>query len=536
MLRVQRIHGIFPVTQGRYLRPMTFSFSVSECLRNHPRRADVLAFVGGALTVAAFAPYGIAPLALVGPALLFLSWLAAGSTRRAVWRGYLFGLGLFGFGVSWIYHSLSLFGEAVAPLALPLTALFVAVLALFPAVMGALAARFGKLPRPVLLLLLWPALWVVFEWLRGTLFTGFPWLLLGDSQVGFAPGGLAPIVGAYGVSWLMAFLGGLFALALAEPRLLRRAVALVLVPAIWVGVGQLRAIQWTQPDSAPFRVTLIQGNIAQKRKFQPQAFAEILARYRDMTRAHWDSKLIVWPETAIPTLYRVAAPNYLDPLAAEARRHGSDIVLGIFRQRGQRIYNAVVSIGGKQPEFYSKHHLVPFGEYMPLKGVFGWLYKGINVPMSDLSPGQGGYVIHAAGFPVGVSVCYEDAYGAEIARALPQARLLINVSNDAWFGDSLAPAQHMQIARMRALETGRYLLRATNTGISAIVAPDGRILGLGDWGRTVAVSGDVRLMRGATPYVRFGSAPVLVPATVILLLGGLFAVYAQRRIRNKEDN
>ncbi|WP_455385374.1 apolipoprotein N-acyltransferase [Acidihalobacter prosperus] len=515
---------------------MNFSFSMSECLHRHPRRADVLAFVAGALTVVAFAPYSVAPLALVGPALLFLSWLAAASVRRAAWRGYLYGLGLFGFGVSWIYHSLSLFGEAVAPLAMPLTALFVAVLALFPAVMGAFAGRFARLPRGVRLLLLWPALWVLFEWLRGTLFTGFPWLLLGDAQVGFAPGGLAPIAGAYGVSWLMAFLGGLLALALAERRLALRVVALLLVPLIWFGVGQLRAIHWTQPDSAPFRVTLIQGNIAQQRKFQPQAFAEILQRYRDMTRAHWDSKLIVWPETAIPTLYRTAAPDYLDPLAAEARQHGSDIVLGIFRQRGQNIYNAVVSIGGKRPEFYFKHHLVPFGEYMPLKGVFGWLYKGINVPMSDLSAGRGSYVIHAAGFPVGVSVCYEDAYGAEIARALPQARLLINVSNDAWFGDSLAPAQHMQIARMRALETGRYLLRATNTGISAIVAPDGRILGLGDWGRTVAVSGDVRLMRGATPYVRFGSAPVLVPAAVIVLLGGLFAVYDQRRRHDKEDN
>ena len=508
---------------------MNFSFSMSECLHRHPRRADVLAFVAGALTVVAFAPYSAAPLALVGPALLFLSWLAATSARRAAWRGYLYGLGLFGFGVSWIYNSLSLFGAAIAPYAGLLTALFVMLLALLPAFMGWIAWRMRALPRDARLLLAWPALWVLFEWLRSTLFTGFPWLLLGDSQVGFAPSGLAPVTGTLGVSWLLALLGGLLAMALSESRLPRRLIALLLIPVIWVGVGSLRGIHWTQPAGAPLRATLIQGNVAQRLKFNPKALNEILRRYRDMTRAHWDSRLIVWPETAVPELYRAVAPSYLDPLAAEAKQHGADLVLGVFRQRADKFYNAVVGIGTTPPEFYLKHHLVPFGEYLPLQGLLGWLYRGFNVPMSNLSPGHGGYLIHAAGMPIGISICYEVAYGAEVIRALPQAKLLINVSNDAWFGDSLEPAQQLQMARARAIETGRYMLASTNSGLSGIVAPDGRILALGDRGKTVAVSAEVQPMSGATPYVRLGNKPVVALALLVLLGSGLFAFIRRSR-------
>ena len=518
-------------SESRYRRVLRFSFS--ECLTQHRLRADALSLVAGALTVVAFAPYDVAPLAVLGPALLFLSWLAAGSGRRAFVRGYLYGLGLFGFGVSWIYNSLSLFGQAIAPFAALLTALFVMLLALLPALMGWIAWRMRGLPNEVRLLLAWPALWVLFEWLRSTLFTGFPWLLLGDSQVGFAPGGVAPVLGTFGVSWLLVVLAGLLTIALCESRLWRRMVPLLLIPVIWGGVGGLRAIQWTRPDGAPLRVTLIQGNVAQRLKFQPQTLNKIKRRYRDMTRAHWDSRLIVWPETAVPELYRVVAPAYLDPLAAEAKRHGTDIVLGVFRQRADKFYNAVVGIGTTSPEFYLKHHLVPFGEYLPLRGLLGWLYQGFNVPMSNLSPGHGGYVIHAAGMPIGISICYEVAYGAEVIRALPQARLLVNVSNDAWFGDSLEPAQQLQMARMRAIETGRYMLVSTNSGLSGVVTSNGRILALGDRNRAVAVTAEVRPMAGATPYVRLGNRPVVGAALLAFLCAGLFA--AGRRLRKSKE-
>lgn len=510
---------------------MNFSVSVSESLRNRPWRADALVFIAGALTVAAFAPYDIGPLAAVGPALLFLGWLGAASAGRAAWRGYLFGLGLFGFGVSWVYNSLILFGGGVELLAAPFTALFVAVMAIFPAVMGWAAWRMRPLSLGLRVLLAWPALWVLFEWLRSTLFTGFPWLLLGDSQVGFAPSGLAPLVGTLGVSWLMALLGGLLALVLsAEGHGRQRLVGALLIPVLWLGSGALRAVHWTRPDGAPLRVSLIQGNVAQRLKFSARVFDATLTRYRDMTRAHWDSRLIVWPETAVPALYSYVESNYLGPLAAAAKRHGDAIVLGVFRRRGRHIYNAVVGLGSTPPEFYYKHHLVPFGEYMPLKGILGWLYKDLKVPMAGLSPGHGGYIIHAAGMPIGISVCYEVAYGGLVIRALPQAKLLINVSNDAWFGNSIEPAQQLQMARMRAVETGRYMLASTNSGVSGVVAPSGRILALGARNRVVAVTANVRPMVGATPYVRLGNRPV-----VGLALAAVFAAGLIRRLSAKKD-
>ncbi|APZ42308.1 apolipoprotein N-acyltransferase [Acidihalobacter ferrooxydans] len=514
---------------------MTLTFSVSDALRRHPVLTDLLALAAGMLTVVAFAPYSIAPLALVGPGLLFLSWLSATSAKRMVLRGYLFGLGLFGFGVSWVYHSLRLFGEAFAPLALPATAVFVGVLALYPAVMGWAASAFRTLPRGLRLVLAWPALWVLFEWLRSTLFTGFPWLLLGDSQVGFTPGWLAPVTGTYGVSWLLAMLGGLLAWAAVQSSLPRRLLTALLIPVLWYAPGLLRTVQWTVPDGKPMRATMIQGNIAQATKFSQSTYDKTLRRYLDMTRAHWDSQLIVWPETALPTLYRYVAKDYLAPLAAEAARHNSTVVVGLFRKKGPHIYDAAVSIGKNAPEFYLKHHLVPFGEYMPLRGLFGWLYARMDVPMSNLSASHGTYVIHAAGIPVGVSICYEIAFGRDVIRALPQAKLLINMSNDAWFGDSLEPNQQLQMARMRALETGRYMLVATNSGISAAVAPDGRILGLGGWDKTIAVTAEVRPMRGATPYVLMGSEPVLWGIGGGLFVSGLLVLRYRRRQRLEES-
>ncbi|AOV17556.1 apolipoprotein N-acyltransferase [Acidihalobacter aeolianus] len=479
---------------------------------------DLLALGSGLLTVVAFAPYSIAPLAVIGPALLFLSWLEA-TPRRMAWRGYLFGLGLFGFGVSWITSGLSLFGAHMQALALPLASVFVLVLALYPGIMGWVASRFAGLSAALRLILIWPALWTAFEWLRGTLFTGFPWLLLGDSQVASAPGGFAPVLGDYGVSWLVATLAGLLVCIVACRRAILRIGAAAMVLVLWFGVGALRAVDWTHPTGAPMRVSVVQGNVPQQTKWRPETFMRTLTRYRDLTRAHWDSRLIVWPESAIPALYRQVAGDYLDPLAAEAASHGSALMVGLFVKRGKKIYNAVASLGAAAPEFYFKHHLVPFGEYMPFKHLLGWLYRRMDVPMSGLSPGHGGYTVQAAGQTVDVSICYEDAYGDIVIRGLPQASLLVNVSDDAWFGDSLEPAQHMQIGRMRALETGRYLLRAANTGISGIVGPKGEVLALADQDRTEVLTAEVRPMGGATPYVRLGNTPVIALVFGVVLLG-----------------
>lgn len=489
---------------------------------------DLLAGLGGGLTVLAFAPYRLFPMAIVGPVFFWLAIDWAPTWKRRVWRGYVYGLALFGFGVNWIDHSLHLFGGGIAPVAGLLTAIFVAALALVYAGLAAVASFFQSLPKSLRYLLIWPALWVSFEWLRSWLFTGFPWLLLGDSQVHSAAAGIAPVFGVFGVSAFLLFLSGLVLLALQE-RGWQRWSALLLVFVTWFGVGQMRKISWTTPAGKWLRVSLVQGDVMQNRKFDLSTLDQTLRRYYRQTTRHWNSRLIVWPETAVPILYRDAAPEFLQPLARQAATHHTSLLIGIFRRRAGKIYNAVVSYEGHAHQFYEKHHLVPFGEYLPMRQWLGWLYGDLKVPMANLAAGHQGYILHAAGIPVGMTICYEIAYADLVRKALPKARLLVNVSDDAWFGDSLEPEQQLQMAQMRALQSGRFLLVGTNSGISAIISPHGRLLTKGPWNRVLTITGMVRPMKGATPWVRWGNAPTLWLIFLILLFsGGWIAIIAMK--------
>lgn len=489
-----------------------------------PRLADALALAAGALLVLAYAPFGLRGAAVAAPAVLFWLWAQDGP-RAALRHGYLFGLGMFGGGVSWIYNSLHYFGAAIAPLAALITGLFVVFLALYPALLGWVLAR-SRDRGALFLLVIAPAGWVLAEWLRGWLLTGFPWLYLGHAQVDTWLGGIAPVLGVLGASWLAALMAGAAAYA-ARVRGGRRLTALALALGVWAGGGLLSRLDWTRPAGEPFTATLIQGGIAQARKWDPEQFEATLELYRRMTEAHWGDALIIWPESAIPSFVFEVYDDYLKPLGDEARAAGSDLLLGVFSYEPEtrRIYNSVVSWGAT-PGVYHKRHLVPFGEYLPLRGLLGWLDGLIDIPMSDLSPGAGRPLLHAAGQPVGVSICYEDAFGEEVIDALPEATVLVNVSNDAWFGPLQAPQQHLEIARMRALETGRYLLRATNTGISAVIGPRGELLGTlpSSESGPAALSMQVQPRAGMPPYARWGNAAVLALVGALLIL----AVAAQR--------
>ncbi|MEJ2061247.1 MAG: apolipoprotein N-acyltransferase [Gammaproteobacteria bacterium] len=483
-----------------------------------PLLADLFALFAGGTLVLAYAPYKLWPFAVLSPALLFLTWLKAGRARAA-WRGYLFGLGQFGLGISWIYYSIHQFGAAVAPLAWFFTLLFVLAMSLYPMLVGWLAHRLSDGRAPAIrLLIIFPAVWVLFEWLRGWLFTGFPWLLLGQAQVVTWLGGSVPVGGEYLAGWLTALSAGLVVI-MATGGIRRALLAGVVLVAIWAGSAGLGQIDWTRPAGKPIQVTLVQGNVPQQEKWNPAWYPRTLRRYREMTETNFGSTLIVWPETAIPSYFRDVDNDYLAPLANEVHSHGGTLLTGIFYrdEHNGEIYNAVVAFN-PQPEFYFKRHLVPFGEYFPLKPLLGWAYKFFDVPMSNLSPGPGGAVLQAGKYPVGVSICYEDAFASEVRRALPKAQLLVNVSNDAWFGDSLAPHQHLEIARLRALETGRWLLRATNTGISAIINAQGRIVAEADQFKQEALQGEAVPMQGETPYTRFGNTPVIL-MLVLLVLG-----------------
>ena len=491
-----------------------------------------LPFLLGGLSVLGFAPFYIYAVPVLTLATLFYLWQHAGSKRAAFLIGFSFGLGLFGFGASWVYVSLHDFGMMPMPLALLATFLYCAFLALFPGIAGWLQAALKGVAHkaPWRLLVLMPASFVLYEWTLGWIFTGFPWLTLGYSQAPSSPlAGYAPVLGVYGVSWLLLLSAGLVAYAYhAWHQVSGRAwLALGSLLLLWLTGAGLQTVAWTQATGKPLSVSLLQGNVPQDLKWREDRLRTTLATYREMV-LNSKSELIILPETAIPQFLDNVSPDYLDLLAQHARRQGGDLILGVpERDFVQRVYyNSVISLGTSPTQSYRKQHLVPFGEFVPLKPVFGPIIAAMQIPLTDFARGAPTQQpLAVAGQQVAMNICYEDVFGEEIIRQLPQATLLVNVSNDAWFGDSIAPRQHLQISQMRALESGRYMLRATNTGITAIVNEKGRILQQVPAFRVTTLHGMAQGFKGSTPYVRWGNGLFLA------LLGGVFALAVLLRQR-----
>jgi apolipoprotein N-acyltransferase len=475
------------------------------------------ALIAGAATVPGFAPIGAFVFPLITLAVLFWLWLDA-TPRRAFFLGWLFGLGLFLTGTSWVYVSLHTFGAMPMPLAALATLLFCAFLGLFPAVAGWCTARWRG-NASVTLLLLCPATWMFSEWVRDWIFTGFPWLALGYSQVDASPlAGYVPLAGVFGITLLLALCSGLLVL-LARRDGAGWQYALPLAAVVGAGFA-LKFIDWTQPTGINTRVSLLQGNVPQDMKWRPEALAATLKTYRDMVTAS-KAQLIVMPETALPMFLHQAPPEYLEELAAHARGNKGDVLLGVPERRPTgEYYNSVISLGSAKPQVYRKYHLVPFGEFIPLRPILGPIVGALAIPLQDFSRGaETQPPLDIAGQRVAVNVCYEDVFGEEIIRPLPQATVLVNVSNVAWFGDSLAPAQHLQISQMRALETGRYMLRATNTGMTAVIDQRGKVLKAAPPFQQAAVEHDVPGYQGTTPFVRWGNGLALALAGLMLLAG-----------------
>lgn len=494
---------------------------------------DGLALAAGALAVLGFAPFEAYPLAVLAPAILFATWLQA-TPARALWRGWMFGVGLFSGGIYWVYFSMHHHGHMPGPLAAVLTAGFALTLALVPGAAGYLGQRLSPAGPAWRLLLAYPVAWTITEWLRGWLFSGFPWLNLGYSQDEGPLMGLAPLTGVYGVSWAVALSAGALVLAAGKTsggRAPRRLAAAGLLAALWLGAWGLGQVRWTQPAGEAFQVSLVQGNVPQAAKWDPDQRGAILADYAEAVRRHWDSRLVVLPESALPVFYDSIAEAYLDELVREGRRHGTDLLIGILsRERDTgRYYNSMVALGDG-PHFYHKRHLVPFGEYIPLKSLLGGVLDILHVPMSDFSAGAAGQPpLPVAGHAAAISICYEIAFGGEVNDFLPQAAFLVSVSNNSWFGDSSAPHQVLEMARMRARESGRYVLSATNDGITAIVDPRGRVTDRLPQFQAGELTGRVQPRQGATPYAVYGDAPAAGLSG--LLLGLLAAGTALGRFR-----
>jgi apolipoprotein N-acyltransferase len=383
---------------------------------------------------------------------------------------------------------------------------------------------------------LFAALWLGSEWLRGVLFTGFPWLAIGYAQTPPSPlAGLLPVLGVYGVGGLSAFVAALCAIALraggARALLAWRTALALLAP--FVAGFALLGHAWTQPAGAPLKVALVQTDFAQSLKWDPARFEEVLRVNLELAREAFAQPqppaLVVLPETTVPTLLDRLPEGYLEAFAGLAGQAGGDLVMGAFRRDAEeRIYNAAISLGSAPVQRYAKQHLVPFGEYSP--PLFGWFYQLAQIPMSDQTRGAPDQAPMRFGDQqVALNICYEDLFGAELIRALPAATLLLNLSNLAWYGDSLAQPQHLQIARVRALETGRPMLRSTNTGMTAVVQPDGSVAAVLPAFERGVLRAEVQGHQGMTPYARWGDRPALLAAAIAILLAALAAAAARPR-------
>ena len=471
------------------------------------------------MAVLGFAPFSVFPIAVLAIAG-FQQSLDGASPRAGLWRGLAFGLGLMGFGVFWIRISLNEFGNMGTWAAHLLAGLFICATALYYGLAGWLIRRLAPATWTAPLLLM-PGIYLLLEWLRGWLFTGFPWLNLGYTQIEGPLRGYAPLVGVYGISLLTLVSGGLL-WGLIRWRGPARLATLAGLLAIWAGGAALSMVDWTHPSGAPFKASVLQANIPQEVKWAPEAGLKIAEAYLTLTKAHLDADLILWPETALPDFLHQLREPLIEPLSARARAEGTEIVLGIPVMDAEtgRYYNGLISIGSRE-DLYTKRHLVPFGEFMPFKAWLGPLVRMFEVPMSDFSHGKKARpLLQVGAHQAGVSICYEDAFPSEVAQALPEAQYLINVSNDAWFGDSLAPHQHLEMSRMRALENGRYLIRATNTGVSAIIDARGKLLTTIPAFVKGGASAQVQPLQGATPYSRLGNWPAISLALLMACAGG----------------
>jgi len=477
----------------------------------------------GVLATLGYEPYGQWYLSLLALALLLM--LAGRATPlRAAGLAWGYGFANFATGIYWVYISTHVYGGAPAWLAGLLVLALASYLALYPALAVGLAARFGLLRSPGGWLGV-PALWTLLELVRGWFYSGFPWLSLGELAVDTPLSRLAPLLGVHGLSAvLVAATYALYRLGVAQtPRTRGLAAAVLVAPAL---AGLLpKPSSWTEPDGPPQAVALVQSDIRQDEKWRPDMRYEALVRHWRLTQQAWPASLVIWPEVALTQPYHQLKDSYLADLGTQAAQRDATLLLGILVFDGDRHYNSVVTVGAVTGR-YDKRHLVPFGEYFPIPAFLRPVMDVLETPYSDFDFGaedQG--LLRLNGHGIETSICFEDVFGSEIAQRAREAAYLVNVTNDAWFGRSSAPHQHLAFSRLRAMETGRWMLRSANTGISALIDPDGAIVQRTRQFEQAVLRGEVEPRRGQTPYQRWGNTPLWIASAVLALA----AVLWQRR-------
>lgn len=560
--------------------------------------------IAGACLPLAFAPLNLWPVAIVSLAVLFQSWLRC-SVWQAFWLGLCFGIGFFGIGVSWVFVSIHDYGYTAAPLAALITILFVAFLALIPAsngvILRCLAARSNNQNKQNIdrrrvywLLCCCPASYVLLEWLRSWLLTGFPWLLLGDSQLDAPLAGYAPIVGVYGVSLLIAFSASILVLIWEQyasnmgvakhsrglqgewysaAKLISSLSWLILLAALWSSGQFLQVINWShaglknfelgnstltaQHEPTTHTVSLVQGNLTPDNKFLlDQPFETVWNNYALPSFNYPDSELIIWPENSLPVPLPYAK-QFIAQLDQIFKQRQQTLIVGLpielppanftdlskadlsqldlnqtelNKDKADKIganpshYNSLIVLGNSSGR-YDKQHLVPFGEYLPFDKQLRGLINFFDLPMSNFKPGASRQNQQPLRLNLNSSkllplICYEIAFPQQVRNAVKQqaATAILTISEDGWFGDSFGPQQHLAIARMRALENGRYVIRSTTSGISAIINAKGKIVARSPQFKPYVLTGQFINYSGITPWTKYGQWPLLFGCGFLLLL------------------
>ncbi|TGG92764.1 apolipoprotein N-acyltransferase [Natronospirillum operosum] len=497
---------------------MALAAQINSVLKQQPIAARAALLFGGALVPLIFAPFNVWPLALALPVLFW--WLTADQApRRAFWHGWWFGAGFFGTGISWVYFSMRTV-ETPVWISLVLTVSFCLAMAFLFALQAGLPALLRRWLR--VHWLLYPVLWLAFEGLRSTLFTGMPWLLWGTIGTDTVLRGWLPVGGVF----LLGFLLLTCAAALWQwrPSVRMSAITPVLLLLLtWGGGAALLDRDYTESArETPLMVAAMQGNVDQSIKWQQRQIVPNLRLYQRLNSQHPEAELLVWPETAI-TAFPEDIPNHLHDLDTELRANGKGLIAGLpLWGEGSDYYNAMRGFGAARGD-YAKQNLVPFGEYLPLQGLLQGLIAFFDLPMSGFSPGPAGQSplqleLGEDSWQIGALICYEAAYPGLSRQQAADSHLLVVISNDAWFGRSLAPAQHLQITRARAIENQRDMVRATQNGISALINHHGQLLVRTPQFEVATVSGQLFLRTGQTPYQRWGNSLVWLLAMLTVLV------------------
>ena len=489
-------------------------------------KKSIIPIILGLIWVLGFAPFDLwifPVISLAGLFYLLLKAIQADSSKKYIFlQGWLYGLGVFAGGVHWIYISIAEFGKGGPAAGVFVSIFFIAFLALYPALFALLYASITRNNQGRAgILLVFPALWVLIEWLRGWLFTGFPWLLTGNAFIDSPISSIAPVFGVYGISFFAVFITCSITYSIMyRCKKMDRWLWILTIPVLAI-TFLLQGVQWTQNSGNPLKVAVVQGNIKQDIKWNPEYRQYTLDKYRNLTADLMGKvDVVVWPETAIPDFLHYVDAYMLD-LQTEVNATDTALVTGIpvYDHRNKRYFNAMIAIDKEKLSYYAKRHLVIFGEYLPFRSIFGESLDFLGAAMADFSSGKEKQdSLQTKGHKAAASICFEIVFGDEIAAELGEADYMINISNDAWFEGSIAPYQHLQIARLRALETGRPLVRSTNTGISALIDSQGDILADTPQFAEYVLTGTIQPRKGKTPYVRWGNIPVLVLTLFLIII------------------